>query len=311
MSRVGKKSITLPDKVTVKVNGSSVQVEGPKGKLSWTLPEGITATVEGNQLSVDRVGESRQLRALHGTNRSLLNNMVIGVSEGFVKNLEIVGVGFRAAVKGNILDLNLGKSHPINQVIPEGLKVTVTENTKVTVEGIDKQVVGQFAAEVRAYYPRNPTRARVCVSSVKLSAARKARASVSNSGNNYYNIFTHDEYYQSQSHPRQGPPPHPQKGFRNGFPPPPGCLFLQPPRLCPDHRRYGGQDYLLRFHGRASIADPSKLANCATATKVGNLIGERAKAANVTEVVFDRGGFKFCGKVKALADAARETGLKF
>ena len=84
MSRVGKKSITLPDKVTVKVNGSSVQVEGPKGKLSWTLPEGITATVEGNQLSVDRVGESRQLRALHGTNRSLLNNMVIGVSEGFV-----------------------------------------------------------------------------------------------------------------------------------------------------------------------------------------------------------------------------------
>ena len=103
MSRVGKKSITLPDKVTVKVNGSSVQVEGPKGKLSWTLPEGITATVEGNQLSVDRVGESRQLRALHGTNRSLLNNMVIGVSEGFVKNLEIVGVGFRAAVKGNNL----------------------------------------------------------------------------------------------------------------------------------------------------------------------------------------------------------------
>ena len=156
MSRVGKKSITLPDKVTVKVNGSSVQVEGPKGKLSWTLPEGITATVEGNQLSVDRAGESRQLRALHGTNRSLLNNMVIGVSEGFVKNLEIVGVGFRAAVKGNILDLNLGKSHPINQVIPEGLKVTVTENTKVTVEGIDKQVVGQFAAEVRAYYPPEP-----------------------------------------------------------------------------------------------------------------------------------------------------------
>lgn len=110
MSRVGKKSITLPDKVTVKVNGSSVQVEGPKGKLSWTLPEGITATVEGNQLSVDRAGESRQLRALHGTNRSLLNNMVIGVSEGFVKNLEIVGVGFRAAVKGNILDLNHEKS---------------------------------------------------------------------------------------------------------------------------------------------------------------------------------------------------------
>ena len=156
MSRVGKKSIVLPDKVTVKVSGATVEVEGPKGKLSWTLPNGITATVEANELVVTRADESRQLRALHGTNRSLLNNMVIGVSAGFVKNLEIVGVGFRAAVKGDILDLNLGKSHPINQAIPAGLKVTVTDNTKIAVEGIDKQVVGQFAAEVRGYYPPEP-----------------------------------------------------------------------------------------------------------------------------------------------------------
>ena len=142
---------------------------------------------------------------------------------------------------------------------------------------------------------------------MKLSAARKARASVSNSGNNYYNIFTHDEYYQSQSHPRQGSPPHPQKGFR--------------PRLAvyfSNRHVYAqiiddtvGKTICSASTADASIADPSKLANCATATKVGNLIGERAKAANVTEVVFDRGGFKFCGKVKALADAARETGLKF
>lgn len=156
MSRVGKKSITVPDKVTVKVNGATVQVEGPKGKLSWTLPEGITAILDGSELSVSRVNDDRKYRALHGTSRSLLNNMIQGVAQGFVKELEIIGVGFRAAVKGNILDLNLGKSHPINQIIPAGLTITVTDNTKVKVEGIDKQVVGQFAAEVRSYYPPEP-----------------------------------------------------------------------------------------------------------------------------------------------------------
>lgn len=156
MSRVGKKSITVPDKVKVNITGSKVAIEGPKGKLEWDLPNGITAALEGDELTVSRATESREHRALHGTSRSLLNNMVVGVSQGFEKNLEIIGVGFRAAVKGAILDLSLGKSHPINQPIPAGLTVTVTENTKVKIEGIDKQVVGQFAAEVRSYYPPEP-----------------------------------------------------------------------------------------------------------------------------------------------------------
>lgn len=156
MSRVGKKAITVPSNVTVAINGSQITIEGPKGKLEWTIPAGITAKAEGTELLVERASEARQLRALHGTSRSLINNMIIGVSQGYEKNLEIIGVGFRAAVKGNILDLNLGKSHPINQIIPSGLTVTVTENTKVKVEGIDKQMVGQFAAEVRAYYPPEP-----------------------------------------------------------------------------------------------------------------------------------------------------------
>ena len=156
MSRVGKKVITLPAGVTVDIKGAEVKVKGGKGELSWVLPEGITAEVEGSELTVKRANESRQLRALHGTNRSLLSNMVEGVSKGFVKELEIVGVGFKAAVKGNALDLALGKSHPILHPIPAGLTVTVTENTKVKVEGIDKQVVGQFAAEVRGYYPPEP-----------------------------------------------------------------------------------------------------------------------------------------------------------
>ncbi|MDO5449387.1 MAG: 50S ribosomal protein L6 [Akkermansia sp.] len=156
MSRVGKKVISIPAGVTVTINGQDVAVKGAKGELKWSLPEGISASVEGDVLSVSRADDSRKLRALHGTNRSLLSNMVEGVSKGFVKELEIVGVGFKAAVKGTALDLALGKSHPILHPIPAGLTVTVTENTKVKVEGIDKQVVGQFAAEVRGYYPPEP-----------------------------------------------------------------------------------------------------------------------------------------------------------
>ena len=156
MSRVGKKVITIPAGVTVTINGADVTVKGAKGELSWTLPTGITAAVEGTELTVSRADESRTLRALHGTNRSLLSNMVEGVSKGFVKELEIVGVGLKAAVKGNVLDLALGKSHPILHPIPSGITVTVTDNTKLKVEGINKQIVGQFAAEVRGYYPPEP-----------------------------------------------------------------------------------------------------------------------------------------------------------
>ena len=155
MSRIGKKPIDLPEKVTVKFGSNgSVKVEGPKGNLSWNLPSGITGVVEGKTLTVSAANDS--LGALFGLSRALLNNMVQGVTNGYVKDLEIQGVGFKAAVKGKILNLNLGYSHEINHPIPEGLKVTVAENTKVKVEGIDRQMVGQFAAEVRSFYPPEP-----------------------------------------------------------------------------------------------------------------------------------------------------------
>jgi len=156
MSRVGLKPIALPEKVSVKVDGGEVTVEGPKGKLSFPLPEGITLAAEGAEVVVSRATDSRQHKALHGTARSLINNMIIGVSKGFVKDLEIQGVGLRAAVKGSEIDLSLGRSHPLLHPIPAGLTVTVTDNTKIKVEGIDKQLVGQFAAEVRGYYPPEP-----------------------------------------------------------------------------------------------------------------------------------------------------------
>ena len=157
MSRIGKKAIELPAKVKLNVSGEgAISVEGPKGKLEWTLPKQISARIEGTQVSVIRGSEDRKVRALHGLSRALINNMVTGVSAGFVKDLEIQGVGFKAAVKGPILDLNLGFSHDIHFPIPQGIKVTVAENTKIKIEGIDRQLVGQVAADIRAYYPPEP-----------------------------------------------------------------------------------------------------------------------------------------------------------
>jgi len=157
MSRIGKKPIELPAKVKINVAASgAVDVEGPKGKLSWTLPTGIKGRMDNNHFLLERGSESRQVRALHGLSRALINNMVTGVATGFVKDLEIQGVGFKAAVQGPVLNLSLGFSHPIIFNIPEGIKITVTDNTKIKVEGIDRQVVGQVAANIRGYYPPEP-----------------------------------------------------------------------------------------------------------------------------------------------------------
>ena len=156
MSRVGIKPISLPEKVEVKIEGHTVLVEGPKGKLDFSLPAGISITSEDGNVVVSRATEHREHRALHGTVRSIVNNMILGVSQGFSKDLEIHGVGLRAAVKGQDLDLSLGFSHPLLHPIPAGLTVTVNENTKIKVEGVDKQLVGQFAAEVRSFYPPEP-----------------------------------------------------------------------------------------------------------------------------------------------------------
>ncbi|MES2598666.1 MAG: 50S ribosomal protein L6 [Verrucomicrobiota bacterium] len=161
MSRVGKQPIPLPEKVSVKIGADrSVLVEGPKGKLNWNLPDGVNVANEGKELSVTRESEDRKVRAMHGTTQRLISNMIHGVSQGYRKDLEIHGVGFRAAVKGSVIDLQLGQSHDRLHPIPAGVKVTVAENTKIAIEGIDKQVVGQLAADIRAYYPPEPYKAK-------------------------------------------------------------------------------------------------------------------------------------------------------
>ena len=157
MSRIGKKIIDLPKAVTVAVSPEGgVKVEGPMGKLEWTLPKQISARIENSSLIVERASELRSVRALHGLSRSLVANMVAGVSTGFVKDLEIQGVGFKAALQGKVLNLSLGFSHPVLFPVPDGIKITVTENTKIKIEGIDKKLVGQVAADIRAYYPPEP-----------------------------------------------------------------------------------------------------------------------------------------------------------
>lgn len=157
MSRIGNKAVEIPDKVKVNIgNDGAVAVEGPKGKLSWQLPREIKANVADNRISLVRNAETRSVKALHGLARSLVNNMVQGVSTGFTKDLIIEGVGFKAAVQGNNLNLALGFSHPVLHPIPEGIKVAVTENTKISISGIDKKVVGQVAADIRRYYPPEP-----------------------------------------------------------------------------------------------------------------------------------------------------------
>jgi large subunit ribosomal protein L6 len=157
MSRIGNKAVEIPDKVKVNVDQEgAVLVEGPKGKLEWKLPRQIRASVQDNQVSVVREAESRNVKALHGLSRSLVYNMVQGVSEGFTKQLEIEGVGFKAAVQGSMLNLSLGFSHPVTFSIPKDIKITVADNTKITVQGVDKKLVGQVAADIRRFYPPEP-----------------------------------------------------------------------------------------------------------------------------------------------------------
>lgn len=156
MSRIGKQPIPVPSGVEVKIDGSTVTVKGPKGELSQTFSEEMTVTLENGELIVARPSDERTHRALHGLTRSLIANMVTGVSQGFFKNLEIVGVGYRAALKGTDLEMQLGFSHPVLVTAEPGITFEVPAPTKITVSGIDKQRVGQVAAEVRRWRPPEP-----------------------------------------------------------------------------------------------------------------------------------------------------------
>ena len=156
MSRIGKKPIAVPAGVKVTIAQDQVTVEGKGGKLTTALPPYVGVELQDDKIVVSQTSDVRAANAMHGLARSLINNMVIGVTEGFKKELAIVGVGYKAALQGKVLNLSLGFSHPINFQIPEGIKITVTPENKIIVEGCDKQLVGETAAQIRRYRSPEP-----------------------------------------------------------------------------------------------------------------------------------------------------------
>lgn len=156
MSRIGKIAVHIPAGVKVAVDGNTVSVEGPKGKLSQNFADCVEIKVDGGLVHVAPLNETRFAGAMHGTARAIINNMVKGVTEGYSKQLEIQGVGFKAALSGSKLDLSLGQSHPIVYDVPAGIKIVITDGVKIDVSGPDKRLVGQVAADIKAFKPVEP-----------------------------------------------------------------------------------------------------------------------------------------------------------
>ncbi len=156
MSRIGRKIIQVPAGVTVTNDDNLITVKGPKGELNFQFNKDLTIDIDGTEITVKRNSEIKKVKQLHGTTRALIANMVTGVVDGYTKELEIIGVGYRAAIAGNMLTLSLGYSHPVEMEVPKGLEVEVPKNTQVIIKGIDKQLVGEFAANVRGKRPPEP-----------------------------------------------------------------------------------------------------------------------------------------------------------
>jgi len=156
MSRIGKKPVAIPSGVKIAVSGNAITVEGKAGKLSYAMSPRFKAEVKDNQFIVTRPSDAKQDKATHGLIRSLVNNMIIGVTEGYKKELEITGVGFKAAVQGKVLNIQLSYTHPINYNIPDGITVETPKPTQIVIKGIDKAKVGEVAAEIRDYYRPEP-----------------------------------------------------------------------------------------------------------------------------------------------------------
>ena len=156
MSRIGKKAVPIPSGVTANIEGQTVKVKGPKGQLQVVLPDDVTVTMDKGEVKVDPRNDGKRARSMWGTSRTLVNNLVTGVTKGYEKKLEITGVGYRAALQGKNLQIALGYSHDVIFAIPEGIAITTPKPTEILITGIDKQKVGQVAAEIRGFRPPEP-----------------------------------------------------------------------------------------------------------------------------------------------------------
>ena len=287
MSRIGRMPIAIPAGVTVEIaENNKVTVKGPKGTLERVLPAEMDIKQEGSEIVVSRPNDLKKMKSLHGLTRTLIHNMIIGVTEGYEKKLEVNGVGYRAQKQGKKLVLSLGYSHPVEMEDPEGIETVLDGTNIIIVKGISKEAVGQYAAEIRAKRAPEPYKGK----GIKYAVSKKSRTVV-----------------REQKHRR----------LRNRF-----SGTAERPRLAvfrSNNHMYAQiiDDTVGKTLVSASTLDKEvkaeleKTNNVEAAAAVGTVVAKRALEKGIKTVVYDRGGFIYAGKIKALAEAAREAGLEF
>ncbi len=310
MSRIGQAPINIPSDVDVTIEGRVVTVKGPKGELTRTVPATIRVQKIDSTMLVERPNDERESRALHGLTRSLLNNMVVGVTDGFRKNLEIVGVGYRAESQGpNAIRLALGFSHPVHVTAPEGITFEVPAATQIVVSGIDKEVVGQVAADIRSIRKPEPYKGKGVRYQGERVLRKAGKAGKKSCG-------TPSMTEQIFAHARRESRIRRHRRVRKKL-----HGTAERPRLAVfrSNKHITAQlidDDSGRTLAAASTTETDQRSagsggSVDAASRIGQLIAERARAAGVDKVVFDRGGFMYHGRIAALAAAAREAGLEF
>ncbi len=301
MSRIGKLPIQIPSGVTITVDSDFVTVSSSKGTLQQFMMPGIDVTVDGNVVTVTRQSEEREHRSKHGLMRTLVSNMVVGITDGFTKQLEINGVGFRAAVQGSVIKMQLGFSHEVVYNLPQGVSAVMEQNI-MTISGINKQQVGQVAAEIRALKKPEPYKGKG-IKYVTERIVRKSGKSGKDKQVSSMSELTRKKLNRAQR-------AHRVRATVHGS--------LERPRLVLR---------ITNMHISAQVVNDDAQKTLASATTVGSKkatgtmtekaavlgaeIAKKAKAAKVTAVVLDRGSRLYHGRVKAFADAARKEGLEF
>jgi large subunit ribosomal protein L6 len=302
MSRIGKRAIAVPSGITANVEGQTVKVKGPKGALSVALHDDVSVKLEGGQIKVEPRSETKRARSQWGTSRTLIANLITGVTKGFEQRLEINGVGYRAAVQGKNLQIALGYSHDIIYPIPEGITIATPRPVEIVISGSDRQKVGQVAAEIREYRPPEPYKGK----GIKYSDERIFRKEGKQKYGRRAMTKLSDRFMRRQGRVR-------------------GALRLaagERKRLSVYRSSKHIYAQLIDDDQGVTLASASSIEKTAreglktgarvdAAKAVGKLIAERAKEKGIEDVVFDRGGYLYHGRVKALAEAAREGGLKF
>ena len=309
MSRIGRHPIAIPAGVTVEIaENNVVTVKGPKGTLEKALPTEMEIKQEGEEIVVTRPNDLKKMKSLHGLTRTLINNMVIGVTEGYQKVLEVNGVGYRAAKSGNKLTLNLGYSHPVEMEDPEGVETVVEGQNKIIVKGLSKEKVGQYAAEIRDKRRPEPYKGK----GIKY-ADEVIRRKVGKTGKKISKESVKMVSKKSRSEVRVNK----HRKLRNRLSGTAEC-----PRLAvfrSNNHMYAqiiddtvGNTLVSASTLQKDVkANLEKTNNVDAAAYLGKVIAEKALEKGIKDVVFDRGGFIYQGKVQALADAAREAGLNF